>query len=101
MSTGIDIGPLDFQTDSYTVGALTTHSLSFTSPIPLVDRSRIYIIIPPEVEVPQPGQFQVTSSTPDLIKDFAHSIIGNKVTIIVKSAAQLIAKGTKMSFTFG
>jgi hypothetical protein len=64
MKQGIDVGPLDLVSDSYQVGAFTNHTLTFTTPVPLIDGTRIYILIPEEVGTLTAGKFTVSSVLP-------------------------------------
>lgn len=80
MKSGIDIGNVELSSDSYVVGALTNHTLSFTTPVPLYDGTRIYILIPDEIGTPMTGKFFVSSGS-TIGRNFTSSIIGNKVTI--------------------
>jgi len=64
MKKGIDIGPLDLVSESYLVGALTNHTLSFTTPVPLTDETRIYILIPEEIHTISSVKFIVSSVLP-------------------------------------
>lgn len=59
MKSGIDIGNVELSSDSYVVGALTNHTLTFTTPVPLFDGTRIYIMIPDEIGTPLTGKFFV------------------------------------------
>lgn len=102
MTNGADIGPLELVSDNTVVGAVTTQKLSFATPVPLSDGSRIYISIPIEVGTPSVNSFSVKSALP-IDPSFASNLIGNKISITVKTdpSVGLIKAGTKLQFTFG
>ena len=61
MRTGKDIGVLGVSTTSTTVGAVSDHEISFTTPTPLYDGYFIYIYIPAQCEPPKPSDLKCTS----------------------------------------
>lgn len=67
MVKGIDIGPLELESQSYVVGDWTEHTISFTTPVPLVAGTRVYINLPKEVGTPIDDSFRARS--PQLAKE--------------------------------
>jgi hypothetical protein len=82
MSEAIDIGPTDVTYGNETVGALTTHRLSFNTPVPLVDNFHIYVVIPIQCTPPQPTDLVCRIEAP-LSKILPCRLNGDRITIDV------------------
>lgn len=56
IADGIDTGDVTLTPDSYIVGAITTHTLSFETPVPLYESFVIQIFVPEDCDTPMDSE---------------------------------------------
>jgi hypothetical protein len=99
MQQGLSIDTIEVEPGSKTVGDTCDHSISFQTPVPILEGFKLQVFVPQEIITPRAADI-VCVGSPPLIQDLKCQLNGNRVTMELETLTP-ISVDTMISFKIG